>query len=72
MQSDSEEYELRDRMVRKPCGSFVLMRAGKLPSDPEVEEPHSLEGWLKGQTDCHKKIERTVMVSGFVSRLRRA
>ena len=38
-----EEYELRDRMLRKAYGSFVLMKAGELPGDPEVEKPYSLE-----------------------------
>ena len=38
-----EEYELRDRMLRKACGPFVLMKAGELPGDPEVEKPYSLE-----------------------------
>jgi hypothetical protein len=37
-----QEYELRDRMLRKACGSFVLMRAGELPGDPEVEKSYSL------------------------------
>jgi hypothetical protein len=35
-----QEYELRDRMLRKACGSFVLMVAGELPGDPEVEKPY--------------------------------
>lgn len=40
-----ERYVLQDRMYRKiACGSFVLMRAGELPSDPEVEMSFSLEG----------------------------
>jgi hypothetical protein len=38
-----EEYELRDRMLRKACGSFVRMRAGELPGDPEVEESTRLK-----------------------------
>lgn len=45
-----EPFELEDRMLRKACGSFVLMVAGELPGDPEVEKPYSLEGvfeWLR-------------------------
>jgi hypothetical protein len=38
------EFELRDRMLRKACGSFALMVAGELPGDPEVEKLFSLEG----------------------------
>jgi hypothetical protein len=56
-----EEYELRDRMFRKACGSFVLMRAGELPGDPEVEKPYSLKdvyAWLR---DCPEQIKRAVI-----------
>jgi hypothetical protein len=56
-----EEYELRDRMLRKACGSFVLMRAGELPGDPEVEEPYSLEAVFEWQRDCPEQIERAVI-----------
>jgi hypothetical protein len=38
-----EEYELRDRMLRKACGSFVLMRAGELPCDPESRR--TIQSW---------------------------
>lgn len=50
-------------MLRKACGSFVLMRAGDLPGDPEVEVAYSLDGvfvWLK---DCPDQIERAVICS---------
>jgi hypothetical protein len=40
-----------DRTYRKvACGSLVLMRAGDLPGDPEVEEFYSLDRvfqWLQ-------------------------
>ena len=39
-----EPFELEDRMYRKACGSFVLMVAGELPGDLEVEKPYSLQG----------------------------
>ena len=43
-----EEYELRDRMLRKACGSFVLMASGDRPNDPEVEKPFNLTVSLSG------------------------
>jgi hypothetical protein len=55
-----EEYELRDRMLRKACGSFVLMVAGELPGDPEVEKPYSLEGVFEWLRDCPDQIRRAV------------
>jgi len=44
-----EEYELLDRMYRKASGSFVLMKAGELPGNPEVEELYvdSVFGWFR-------------------------
>jgi hypothetical protein len=57
-----ESFELRDKMIRKSCGSFVLVVAGELPGDPEVEEPYSLDevfGWYR---DCPEQIERAVTV----------
>jgi hypothetical protein len=56
-----DEYELRDRMIRKSCGSFVLMRAGELPGDPEVEEPCSLQAVFRWLQDVPWQIERTVV-----------
>jgi hypothetical protein len=56
-----EEYQLRDRMFRKACGSFVLMVAGELPSDPEVEQAFSLEAVYKWLQDLPWQIERTVV-----------
>jgi len=43
-----EEYELRDRLFRTGERSFVLIVAGELPGDPEVEKSLSLAsvfGW---------------------------
>jgi hypothetical protein len=34
-------------MLRRACGSFVLMVAGDKPGDSEVEEPYSLEDVFK-------------------------
>jgi hypothetical protein len=62
-----EEYELRDRMLRKACGSFALLVAGELPGDPEVELSYSLEdvfGWYR---DCPEQIKRAVIVGGLVA-----
>jgi len=56
-----EEYELRDRMLRKACGSFVLMRAGELPGDPEVDESYSLDGVFEWFRDCPEQITRVVI-----------
>ena len=56
-----EEYELQDRMIRKPCGSFVLMVAGELPGDPEVELAYSLEDVFGWYQDCPEQIERAVI-----------
>jgi hypothetical protein len=56
-----EEYELRDRMLRKVCGSFVLMVAGELPGEPEVEKPCSLDGVFYWLQECPEQIERTVI-----------
>jgi hypothetical protein len=56
-----EEYKLRDRMLRKACGSFALVRAGELPGDPEVEEPYSLDGVFNWYRDCPEQISRAVI-----------
>jgi hypothetical protein len=64
-----EEYELRDRMLRKGERSFVLMVAGELPGDPEVELAYSLEevfGWFR---DCPQQIERAVIMGGGTAEL---
>ena len=62
------EYELRDRMYRKgACDSFVLMVAGELPGDPEVETPYSLDRVFDWYRDCPEQIERTVVCGGLSS-----
>jgi hypothetical protein len=48
-------------MRRKACGSFVLMKAGELPSDPEVEEAYSLEQVFEWLRECPQQIERAVV-----------
>jgi hypothetical protein len=58
-----EEYELRDRMLRKACGSFVLMVAGELPGDPEVEEPYSLESVFEWLREIPEQINRAIISS---------
>jgi hypothetical protein len=47
-------------MHRKACGSFVLMVAGELPGDPEVEEPYSLAGVFDWYQDCPEQIRRAL------------
>jgi hypothetical protein len=56
-----QEYELADRMFRKACGSFALMKAGELPGDPEVEQSFSLEAVYNWLQDLPWQIERTVV-----------
>lgn len=58
-----EPFELQDRLLRTGERSFVLMVAGELPGDPEVELAYSLEdvfGWYR---DCPEQIERAVFTS---------
>jgi hypothetical protein len=55
-----EEFELQDRMCRKPDGTFVLMVAGALPEDRAVEQSYSLEGVFESVRDCPSQIERMV------------
>ena len=59
-----EEYELRDRMVRKPCGRFVWVRAGATPSDPVIEQTCSLEEVFDWLQDCPEQITRAVIAGG--------
>jgi hypothetical protein len=45
------EYEVKDRMVRKPCGSFYLIEGPGRPGESEVVTPYSLQAvynWLSG------------------------
>jgi hypothetical protein len=55
-----EPFELEDRMYRKACGSFVLMVAGELPGDPEVEKSYSLAGVFEWLRECPEQIRRVV------------
>jgi hypothetical protein len=55
-----EGYELRDRMFRKPCGLFALMKAGDLPGDPVIEQICSLEEVFDWLQDCLEQITRAV------------
>ena len=47
--------------AERSCGSFVLMVAGELPGDPEVEEPISLAGVFDWYRDCPWQIVRAVL-----------
>lgn len=58
------EYEVRDRMVRKPCGSFYLIEGPGRPGEPEVEKPYSLQGVFEWLRDCPEQIERAVILGG--------
>jgi hypothetical protein len=59
-----EPFELEDRMYRKACDSFVLMVAGELPGEPEVEKSFSLAGVYAWLRDCPEQIERAVIMGG--------
>lgn len=57
-------YEVRDRMIRKPCGSFELIEGPEKPGCPEVVTPCSLQevyAWLQ---DCPEQITRSVIAGG--------
>lgn len=56
-----EEFELQDRVYRKPDGYFKLMVAGTLPDDPPVEQSYSLEEVFAWLQDCPWQIKRTVV-----------
>jgi hypothetical protein len=47
-------------MVRKACGCFVLIRAGELPGDPEVEKSYSLEDVFEWLREMPEQISRGV------------
>jgi hypothetical protein len=40
------------------------MKAGDEPSDPEVQEPYSLEAVFDWLQDCHEQIKRPVILAG--------
>ena len=50
------------------CGSFVLMRAGDLPGDPEVEEPYSLDRVFEWLRELPEQIERAIVRNGTFDR----
>jgi hypothetical protein len=54
-------------MLRKACGSFVLMVAGELPGDPEVEKSISLRYAFEWLRELPEQIERTVIVGGLAA-----
>jgi hypothetical protein len=54
-----ERYDLQDRMLRRACGSFVLMTAGEKPGDPEVEEAYSLAGVFEWLRELPEQIKRS-------------
>ena len=59
-----EDFEVRDRLIRKPNGSLEFWMAGELPGDPEVVKPCSLKeahAWLQ---DLPEQIERAVIEGG--------
>jgi hypothetical protein len=47
-------------MYRKACAPFVLMVAGELPGDPEVEKPYSLETVFEWLREIPEQIRRAV------------
>jgi hypothetical protein len=57
------EQQLVDRMVRKPCGSFVLIEGPEKPGDLEVEKPYSLEHVFEWLQEYPWQIERAVIVN---------
>jgi hypothetical protein len=52
---------MKDRMLRKACGSFVLMKAGEAPGDPKIEEACSLERVFEWLKDCPQQIKRAII-----------
>jgi len=63
-----EPFELRDRLLRTGERSFVLMVAGELRGDPEVEKPYSLRGVFEWLRDCPEQIERAVILGETIDR----
>lgn len=57
-------YEVRDRMVRKPCGSFYLIEGPGRPGEPEVVTPYSLQAVYDWLQDLPEQIERAVVSGG--------
>jgi DNA gyrase inhibitor GyrI len=59
-------------MLRKASGSFVLMRAGDEPGDPEVEEPYSCQAVYHWLQDLPEQIERNVIMGGRYAELEKS
>lgn len=55
--------QLVDRMVRKPCGSFVLIEGPEEPGGLEVEKPYSVEQVFEWLRELPWQIERTVIAN---------
>ena len=55
------EHEVRNRMVRKPCGSFFLIEGPGRPGESEVVTPYSLQAVYRWLQDLPEQIERTVV-----------
>jgi hypothetical protein len=56
---------MRDRLLRTGARSFVLMVAGELPDDPEVELSYNLEEVFDWYRDCPFQIERASATRAF-------
>jgi len=54
-------HEVKDRMVRKPCGSFYLIEGPEKPGGLEVVKPYSLQAVYSWLQDLPWQIERTVV-----------
>lgn len=54
-------YEVRDRMMRKPCGAFYLIEGPGRPGEAEVVTPYSLQGVYSWLQDLPWQIERAVV-----------
>jgi hypothetical protein len=61
------EHEVKDRMVRKPCGSFLLIAGPDKPGGPEVVTPYSLQAVHNWLQDLPWQIERTVIAGGLAA-----
>jgi hypothetical protein len=57
------DHEVRDRMVRKPCGSFYLIEGPDKPGGLEVVTPYSLQAVYHWLQDLPWQIQRTVVAS---------
>ncbi|MGY3618408.1 hypothetical protein [Bradyrhizobium sp. USDA 10063] len=62
--STGEEFDLQDRVYRKPDDSLVLMIAGELPGDPSTEQALSLPEYFEWLRDCPSQIKRAVIEGG--------